>query len=288
MLLCGKARVGLVLAGLGLLGTLLVGCTASSVPGVPSDTDISLISDPTAPGVPLGSAMLRMTVRWPEGGEVGARYIFTGCTAIDLEVTGGGITTPVTGSIVRPDDSISLTVPAGTDRSVLFTQRDAGGEITHTHKDGLDLPPGYVVDVTVDLNDEFEPNEDGGPSHDALGVPFWCIIGHADHRDSLHLTGLDSGGGISVTISLLEGILAPTEYLRVWAIEGSPITSAQTAPGVLEPLAISWTVSSSTNDTYVYVGIFPDAPEYPGSSVGYRLTIAKDGYGSADMNMTVQ
>ena len=78
-----------------------------------------------AVAVQSGSQM-NVTIRWPNAS---GRMIGAETRRIDIAITGAGITTPPTGSIVFPETQAELAAPAGPDRYFRFTEFDANGNL---------------------------------------------------------------------------------------------------------------------------------------------------------------
>ena len=107
------------------------------------------------PGSSMGTLFLR--VKWPTSQ---TRLIPTQTQTMEVTVTGQGIDPAITGTITRPEDTITLNVSAGTAREVTVVGKDNQEVITTSGKVRVDIYPDMTTAVNLPLLGLNEPGND--------------------------------------------------------------------------------------------------------------------------------
>jgi hypothetical protein len=102
---------------------------------------------------PTSTGKVSVKVAWPTS----SRYLPDTINSLTITVTGPGITTPITGTLTKPDTSLTLIVPAGTNRYVVAEGYDDTEKYLLGGKAMTQVLNGVTSYVAIVLNSVYEP-----------------------------------------------------------------------------------------------------------------------------------
>ncbi|OPZ83005.1 MAG: hypothetical protein BWY76_02488 [bacterium ADurb.Bin429] len=266
----GLSRMYCILAFLGLLSgwLMLAGCSgaASGLASAPAITgDVGKVS---------------MRIAWPAA-TTSSRMIPEAATRIEMKVTGPGIATPITGSITRPADTLTLSVPVGVNRVVELLSYDATDTLlSYGKKDSLMVGAGVTTPVTITMGDMADFGSGGIPITLVGGVgSATAMIDARDGGRSEDYFSFDAQAGMGYTV-----IFEPLE-----AQSNSGYFSLY-VPGGISDVEGFWNSTLGNYQKIVNVSSAPSAGEisfrvyaHDGIEIlRYKVTVTEGGEGSID------
>ncbi len=231
---------------------------------------------PVAPA-PGNSATIAVDVNWPAGGD-GSRVIMSTAQSIKVFVTGPDIGTPITGTLNAPNTTLTLTVPAGSDRQVDaqgFNDPDAGGTQIQKASAPATVPlaaAGQSYSVTLYMVDMFDPADDDATgatsiATDGMPSPLHVIEGADgtwhDQRDFFRFAAVAAEEYTIATGDVIGTAGAGRYVLSIYDTDGTSLLAQSSSFGV-GPATLLW-AAPAQGDYFVAVAgtVAPDiAMEY--------------------------
>lgn len=217
---------------------------------------------------PAATGRIAVTLAWPT---TGARMIPAATMRIDLTVTAADLAAPLTASLVRPETSLSVTVPVGTGRTVNLTAYDSVGKaLAHGAQSGIVVSANQTTAVTITLVGMEDPNTDLAPIPITLasgqgaadgilettagaGTDYYTFTGVANTSYAITVecleVGRDPGAsgtltltvpGVTPTVSTWNGTTYPTLSRGINVTAAGPVTLAIGATSYVTPPALRY------------------------------------------------
>ena len=109
-------------------------------------------SDSSAPPAPAGYGHIRIAINWPQASDtVSSRIILTSMTAIDISITGAGMS-PINDTLTPATPANTYPVPAGPSRTVTASATDPNTAFLYEDSVVVDVIAGHTVPIALDLN----------------------------------------------------------------------------------------------------------------------------------------